>query len=136
MNLWSLDEPRDRFFRKCSLELQCADLTGQQIDLERVKLVHAALVFEQLGAGQLLEDALALVAPGGAFSVVLQLPEESEAKVSRGLAPSIHKKKNQFSILNPSWMREMLAQRSFRLTHQTRRTLASGKKLWLGIFAK
>jgi hypothetical protein len=136
VNFWYLDEPGNRYIRKCSLELHCEDLTGQHVDVERVKLVHAPLVFEHLTAGQLLEDALALIAPGGALSVILQLPEEFEGKVSRGLAPSIHRRKAQFSVINPVWLRDTLGKYSFRLTHESRRSLASGRKLWLGIFAK
>ncbi|HEY3739934.1 MAG TPA: hypothetical protein VGL53_08815 [Bryobacteraceae bacterium] len=136
VNFWYLDEPGNRYIRKCSLELHCTDLTGQHVDVERVKLVHAPLVFEHLAGCELLDDALALIAPGGAFSVVVEMPEEFEAKVSRGHAPSIVKRRTQFSVANPILMRETLDKHGLRLTHQAKRELKSGRKLWMGIFAK
>lgn len=41
-------------------------------------LVHAELIFEHVGLGLALENALSIVAPGGGFWVVLQLPSEEE----------------------------------------------------------
>ena len=41
-------------------------------------LVHAELIFEHVALGLGLENALLIVAAGGAFSVVLQLPSEEE----------------------------------------------------------
>ena len=49
-------------------------------------LVHAELIFEHVGLGLALENALLIVAPGGGFSVVLQLPSEEE----RALLHELH----------------------------------------------
>jgi hypothetical protein len=104
--------------------------------VERVKLVHAPLMFEHLNDSHLLEDALALVGPGGAFSVVLKLPEEFEGQVSRGQPPSIHRRKAQWALVNPVWMRETMGRHGLSLTLETRRPLRSGRTLWLGVFSR
>ena len=136
VNFWYLDESGNRYIRRCSLEIHSEDLTGQHVDVERVKLVHAPLMFEHLNDGHLLDDALALVAHGGAFSVVLKMPEEFEGQVSHGQAPSIHRRKSQWSVINPVRMRETMGKYRFTLTHEVRRPRRSGRKLWLGIFTK
>ena len=130
VNFWYLDEPGNRYIRKCSLDLHCGDLTAQQVDLERVKLVHAPLIIEHLIDADLLDDALALVAPGGALSVIVEVAEEFGGKVSRGQAPSVNRQKGR------EFVEDALAKKGFLLTHELRRTLNSRRKLWLGIFAK
>src|SRR5436305_1198864 len=70
-----LDEVERRFGsgRLAGLELYCHDLGGRKFNLAPVELVHAALIFEHVGLGLALENALSLVAPGGHLSVILQL---------------------------------------------------------------
>jgi hypothetical protein len=63
------------------LELYCLDLAEQIVDVEPVHLVHAALIFEHAGIVRCLENAVRLVAAGGALSVVLELARESHANV-------------------------------------------------------
>ena len=50
---------------------------------------NAALIFEHAGVDRRLENALSMVAPGGALSVILQIPSETEHGVSSGRFPSI-----------------------------------------------
>ena len=84
-----LDAVRKRYSTIDGLELYCVDLAERRVDLEPVQLVHAALVFEHTGVGRCLENALSLVAPGGALSVVLQLPSEIEQGVARSEFASV-----------------------------------------------
>jgi len=70
INVRYLDAVRQRYSALPSLELYCTDLAGEHLNLPPVELVHAALVFEHLGLGGCLENALSLVAPGGKLSVV------------------------------------------------------------------
>lgn len=129
-----LDAVRKRFAAASGLELHCADLAEQRVDVEPVQLVHAALVFEHAGAGQCLENALSLVAPGGALSAVLQLPSGIEHGVSASPFPSMQRLKHDFSLIDPAWFRAALAQRGFHPTHEVQRPLPAGKGLWMGIF--
>ena len=43
------------------LELYCRDLGADNLKLPRVNLVHAALIFEHVGLGRPLDNAVALV---------------------------------------------------------------------------
>ena len=77
-----LEEVKRRFGPLPGLELYCGDLNSPAFQLPPVLLVHAALIFEHVGLNTALDNALSLVAPGGAFSVVLQLPSEQERAVA------------------------------------------------------
>jgi len=131
-----LNAVRQRYADTCSLELYCVDLAKQLIDIAPVQLVHAALVFEHAGTGICLENALSLVAPGGALSVVLQLPSQFEQGVAPSQFSSIQKLKPHFSLIDTKWLQATLAQREFRVTHRTECSLPAGKGLWMGVFAR
>jgi threonine dehydrogenase-like Zn-dependent dehydrogenase len=131
-----LDQVRRRHEDKCGLELHCVDLAAQVVDLEPVQLVHAALVFEHAGVDHCLENAISLVAPGGALSVVLQLPGEFEQGAVASRFPSIQKLNAHFSLVDSVWLQETLTQHEFRPIHQTRRSLPAGKGFWMGIFGR
>ncbi|MGO9895278.1 MAG: hypothetical protein ACLPX8_13840 [Bryobacteraceae bacterium] len=136
LNPLYLDEVRRRYAGKSGLELYCVDLAEQAVDLEPVQLVHAALVFEHAGVDLCLENAISLVAPGGLLSVVLQLPGEFGREVGVSPFPSIRKLASRFSLVDPLWLGEKLAQHSFRLTHQEQRPLPAGKGFWMGVFGR
>ena len=116
------------------LELYCVDLAKQIVTLAPVQLVHAALIFEHAGVDRCFENALSLIAPGGALSVVLQLPCEAKQGVSTTQFPSIQKLRSHFFFVDPDWLRTALEKRGLRLRHYMQRSLPSGKGLWMGIF--
>src|SRR5436190_18203381 len=69
LNAAYLATTKARFPHLRGLELHCADLGHDTLNLEPVALVHAALFFEHAGTGQCLDTALSLVAEGGHLSV-------------------------------------------------------------------
>jgi hypothetical protein len=97
--------------------------------------VHAALVFEHAGVGTCLENALSLVATGGALSVVVQLPSETEGAVTASEFASMQNLKAHITMAEPGRLREKLKERGLRMIHEKRRTLPHGKAFWMGIFA-
>jgi hypothetical protein len=127
---------RERYSMVRGLELYCVDLARQLVDLKPVQLVHAALVFEHAGVGHCLENAIALAAPRGALSAVLQLPSEIEQDVATTQFSSVQNLKSYFSLINPTWLREALEGRQFRLEDETRRSLPAGKAFWMGVFRR
>jgi hypothetical protein len=131
-----LDEVQRRFGTLCGLELHCRDLAQREFSLAPVALVHAALIFEHVGLGLALENALSLVAPGGRFSVVLQLPGEEEQGVASTIYTSMQKLKQDFALIDISEFRGLLERKGFQLVEQENRSLPAGKALWLGVFAK
>ena len=131
-----LNVVRQRYPRLPGLELHCIDLAEDDLDLEPVQLVHAGLVFEHAGVERCLENALSLVANGGALSVVLQLPSQIEHKVGPSNFASIQSLASQFALVDPTWLCETLQERGFRMKYEARRDLVAGKAFWLGIFGR
>ena len=75
VNLSYLAVTRQRFMRLgASLELRCVELERAQLDAGGFELVHAALVLEHVDVRRAVPRLASWLAPGGAFSVVLQLP--------------------------------------------------------------
>jgi hypothetical protein len=131
-----LDEVQRRFGTLRGLELHCRDLGERDFKLAPVTLVHAALLFEHVGLGLVLDNALSLVAPGGRFSVVLQLPSEKEQGVAPTIYTSMQKLKQDFALIDIGEFQGLLEQKGFQLVGRETRCLPAGKALWLGIFAK
>lgn len=129
-----LDAVRERYSYLADLELHCLDLSAQDVELEPVQLVHAALIFEHAGTNRCLENAISMTIPGGNLSVVLQLPTETGETVSTTQFSSIQYLKSQFSLIRSAWLCELLAGRGFMLIYQTTLALPAGKGFWMGIF--
>jgi hypothetical protein len=130
-----LDEVQRRFGSMADLELRCRDLTERAFSLAPVALVHAALIFEHVGLGLALENALSLVAVGGKLSVVLQLPSVDEQDISSTSYTSMQTLKRDFALIDVNELQRLLAQKGFQRVEQESRSLPDGKALWLGVFA-
>jgi len=136
INQQYLNEVQKRFDTLSGLELYCWDLTSRELRLPPVMLVHAALIFEHTGLGLALENALSLVAPGGRFSVVLQLASAQEEGVSCTGYRSMQSLKDDFALIDAAEFQRLMAHKGFQMTQQQIRPLPAGKALWHGIFAK
>jgi threonine dehydrogenase-like Zn-dependent dehydrogenase len=132
-----LEAVRSRLPELRGLELHCFDLGRDPAPaIEPVSLVHAALVFEHAGTAACLDTAVALVAPEGHLSVVLQMPADDRDAVTPTGYASVASLAADFAFVDPHRLRRTLAQRGLRLTHQARITLATGKALWSGCFER
>ena len=136
VNAAYLDAIKARFPGLRGLELHCADLEHDTLNLEPVALVHAALLFEHAGTGRCLDTAASMVAAGGHLSVVLQLPSGKHEAVTPSAYSSMATLADDFAFVDPHHLRQRLAQRGLRLTHQARRTLSTGKAFWSGHFER
>jgi SAM-dependent methyltransferase len=135
LNPQYLEAVRQRNSSLPGLELHCIDLAEQSANIDPVDLVHAALVFEHAGIDRCLDNALSLVRPGGALSVVLQLPSQTTATVGASPFPSIQTLQSHFSLVDPAILRNKLQARQFHLAHESRRALPAGKSFWLALFS-
>lgn len=135
LNPLYIETVRQRYSHLPGIELHRADLSEQHIALEPVQLVHAALIFEHAGVDRCLENAIAMTAPGGNLSVVLQSPADGGQAFGTSRFASIENLDTHFSFVSPMSLRESLASRGFRLSHQITRGLPGGKGFWAGIFA-
>lgn len=130
-----LEAAARRFPNLPGLELHCIDLTSAASPAcAAVRMVHAALLFEHAGTDRCLDNAVALVEPGGYLSVVLQLPSTIEQGVSRTGFASLQTLKPNFRFVDPAWLAAALAARGFTLERQTRQDLPAGKAFLLAIF--
>lgn len=136
INQQYLDEVQQRFGTLAGLELHRRDLTERQFSLAPVAMVHAALIFEHVGLGIALENALALVAPGGKLSIVLQLPSVEEQGVASTRYTSMQTLKRDFALIDRDEVQRLLRLRGFQLVEQENRSVPAGKALWIGVFAR
>lgn len=125
---------RARFSALPGLELHCADLSCQSLEIEPVELVHAALIFEHAGLSRCLESALRMKAAGGALSVVLQLLSASAQAVSPTGYDSIQRLGAHFAFVEPDQLCARLAERGLKLDREIRTSLPGGKAFWFGLF--
>jgi SAM-dependent methyltransferase len=131
-----LDAVRQRFAQLPGLELLCADLASETVELAPVELVHAALIFEHAGTGRALDNAVSLVSPGGALSVVLQLPGDPAQNIGNSGFASVQSHSEHFALVDPAWFTEAMHHRGFVLAHEARRAVPAGKTLWLATFTR
>ena len=126
----------ERFAEMAGLELYAIDLAKQTVALTPVELVHSALVFEHAGLGRCLENALALMVPEGALSVVVQMPSTQSQGVGSSGVVSITKLSSQFNLVDPAALSRTLAERGLHLVHENTYPVPAGKRLWLGVFMR
>ena len=137
LNTQYLDEARKRYGGLCNLSLHCVDLAKEQVELEPVRLVHAALIFEHAGIDRCLENAVSLVDGGGALSAVLQLPgQQAEQQVGPSKFLSMLTLKDNFTLVDPISLGRKLDRAGFRMVHELIRSVPAGKSLWMGVFER
>jgi hypothetical protein len=127
---------RERFAHIAWLELYAADLAKDTLAVAPVELVHSALVFEHAGLGLCLENALGMMAPKGALSVVVQLPSTESQFVGSSGVTSMSKISSHFKLVDPTALTSTLAKHGLQLIHENTRAVPAGKQLWLGVFAR
>lgn len=131
-----LETVRKRYPKLPGLELHRLDLSGPIATIDPVELVHAALIFEHAGTGRCLDNALALVAPDGRFSVVLQLPGKPGHEVAQTSFDAMQHLKSDFHLIDPAQLQKTLEARNWTLEEQSQIPLPSEKALWMGIFRR
>jgi len=131
-----LDAVQARYPFLPGLDLHCVDLAGSIDDLAPVQMVHVALVFEHAGTDRCLDNALALVEPGGSLAVVLQLPTTVAQAVAATPFPSMQNLKTHFTLIDSAWLSRTLEARGFHLVSVTQRSLPAGKAFWMGFFRR
>jgi hypothetical protein len=136
INQHYLHEVQRRFGAMAGLELHHLDLTEPEFLVPPVAMVHAALLFEHVGLDAALENALALVAPGGTLSIVLQLPSLVEQGVAATRYRSMQTLKGNFELIDREEVERTLISKGFHLAEQEHCSLPAGKAFWLGVFSR
>ena len=131
-----LAEVGRRYHALSGLELHCVDLASDEVHLPAVDFVHAALIFEHAGLLLAVDNAVALVAPGGSLSVVLQLPARDVDIVTPTPFTSMQALRDHVERIDVASFRALLARRGFAPTHEENLSLVGGKAFWLGVFSR
>ena len=129
-----LEAVRNRYGDLPGLELLDVDLSATPAPTEPVDLLHAALFFEHAGFDQSLDNTLALIAPHGTCSIVLQLPGGISIGPS-GFA-SLQNLKSTFKLVPPDHVKRELQTRGFVLTTEKQVAVPGEKAFWMGIFRR
>ena len=129
-----LEAVRERYPHLPGLELHCADLALDTLNLLPVELVHAALIFEHAGVRQALTNAAHLVAPNGYLSIVLQLPSTEEPAVGSTSPATIQTLRQPFRFVDPAQLSETLTAQGFHQINHSEHPLPSGKRFCSGLF--
>jgi hypothetical protein len=131
-----LNSVRERYSQFANVELYQSDLSEDELNVAPVELVHAALLFEHAGIGRCLENALRMIAPAGALSVVLQLPSTVDQAVGSSNIASVTRFAGHFAFVDPEEFSGRLAERGFPKIYERTQDLASGKAFRLIVFER
>ena len=127
---------RARYPELKQLELHQLDMAKGRPNLKPVDMVHVALLFEHTGLSPCLENCLSLVAPGGYFVCVLQLPSATQDAVANTGFSSMQNLKEHFALIEPANLSLTVANYGLSRVQEKQRALTAGKALWMGIFQR
>jgi hypothetical protein len=139
-----LEAVRGRFPALAGLELHCADLGRDDLaekQIAPVELVHAAMILEHAGTDdaslqRCIQNALALMAPDGALSVVLQLPSTLNQDVGLSGVASIELLRDHFTLIAPNHLQAEVERHGMEMVWEKQYPLLGGKAFWMGIFVR
>jgi SAM-dependent methyltransferase len=113
----------------------CADVARCELDADGFDLIHAALLFEYIDPAPLLPRIARWLAPGGVFSVVLQLPGGDASISATGFA-SLQALQGLMRLVSPAQLGEAAARAGLTETSAVVVPLARGKSFWAATFTR
>lgn len=131
-----LRELKHRFGdRVPGLEIVCGDLDDSAVDFAPVDLVHAALVLEYVDAERALARIRGWLQPAGALWVVLQLPDETSARVTSSPFGSLAKLGGAMRLHDADGFRRIASKAGFAEASHEVLTLPGGKRFFSAGYA-
>jgi SAM-dependent methyltransferase len=128
-----LEIARRRFAPRIpGLELIRADLSAADLEPGSCDLIHAALVLEYAAPEIVVPKAAAWLAPGGVFSVVLQLPADSGMVTETAFA-SLRSLEQTMRLVDPSELAELTRANGLVEIRARKVTLPSGKPFFVAV---
>lgn len=122
--------------RMTGLELYCADIEGDVLELPPVDLVYGALVFEYVDVAKALKNLRGICLPGGLLATLLQLPKEGAASVSPSPFVTLKELGSIMRLVPPDDLRKVAEELGFSFLSQKLITLESGKQFSLQLFKR
>jgi len=127
---------RQRHARLAAIaDWRCGPIEGCDLGSGELDLVHAALLLEHLEPAPLLARIARWLAPGGVFSVVLQLPG-ADAPVSPTGFSSLGALEPLMRLFPPERLEVDAGQAGLALRSSRRLPLPRGKGFWVGTFGR
>jgi trans-aconitate methyltransferase len=120
--------------RIARLELHVADVERDDLRIEPVDLVYAALFFEYVDAALVLDKIRGWLCNGGALVAVLQLPSDAIAEVTPSPYPSLERLAPAMHLLAPQELAALAAVRGYRLLGAEVAAAAGGKRFAVQTF--
>lgn len=135
VNLTFLAVARQRFIRLGpALQLLCADVERVDLGAGRFDLVHAALVLEYVDVRVVVPRIASWLAPGGASSVVLQLPGGESVTESRH--PSVRALAGVTRFVPPEELRKLAEAEGLIELRAFVVPLAKGRRYFAALYEK
>lgn len=116
------------------LELHCADIQEDSLELPPVDLVYSALVFEYVDVAKALKNLRGICLPGGILAALLQLPKEGVASVSPSPFVALKELGSIMRLVPPEDLRRIARGLGFGFLSEKCITLESGKQFSLQLF--
>jgi trans-aconitate methyltransferase len=110
------------------LELHAADVARDVLAIEPVDLVYAALFFEYVDAGLVLDKVRTWLRRGGVLVAVLQMPSGTTADVTPSPYKSLERLAPAMRLLAPQELAALAAARCYRLLGTDLTTAAGSKR--------
>lgn len=130
-----LEDARHRYANIIpGLELHCADIANDMLDMEAVELVYAALVFEYVDVPSALRNIAKLCRTDGLLAVLLQLPKQGSDAVTPSPFTSLKELSSIMQLVSPDELSENAENAGFICLSQKTITLQSGKRFSLLLF--
>lgn len=118
------------------LKLLCSDITGCELELQSIDLVHCALILEYVGPSIVVEKAASWLRPGGCLSVVLQLASTAHDTVTDTGVESVKRLEPIMRLIEPEELGRIAGKAGLRGTSSRVDTLESGKQFYVGLYEK
>jgi Methyltransferase domain len=135
VNLSYLAVARQRLRRLgAALELHCCDVERAPLEAGRFDLVHAGLLLEYVDVRVLVPKVASWLAPGGAFTVVLQLPGGPAASESR--YPSVRALAESMRLVPPGEVRDLAGEAGLVEQRAFVVPLATGRRYFAALYEK
>jgi ubiquinone/menaquinone biosynthesis C-methylase UbiE len=136
VNLSYLAVARQRFMRLGpTLQLHCADAEKVELEPGGLDLIHAALLLEFVDPRVALPRAASWLAPGGALSLVMQLPG-GPPLVSATADPALRAVAERMRLMTPEEVRRITAEAGLVERRAFVVPLPSGRRLFAALYAR
>jgi SAM-dependent methyltransferase len=134
INQGYLDILKKRFAGAKGLELICADLASQGLNLKHFDLVFAALVFEYINPEKFLPEIHRWLKPGGLLVTILQMSSSASEMISDTPYDTLKSLSSTMNLVDPDDFHRQAEKFAFSLVYTNIVELPRQKRFLVGIY--